>query len=324
MISAEDLLDVIEKEILDFLESINDNLIYVPSSYLLSLGGKRIRPLLLLMAHQMFNNNIKTSLPAALAIELFHNFTLLHDDIMDESIIRRGQATVNKKWSNNTAILSGDIMLVHSYRLLNKLRSDHSKEIFEVFNTAALEVCEGQYMDMVFEDRNDVNIDEYIKMIQYKTAALLSASMKIGAINAGANDTSSENLYDFGKNIGIAFQLNDDFLDVFGDTENLGKKIGGDIMMNKKTYLYLKSLELSNNKQKKDLLYYYSLPYNHPSIKEKILEVKHIFKSLKIDEITKDLIFNYNHQAISFLDKIPSDYKSILQDFSQRLLNRSN
>ena len=324
MISAEDLLDVVEKEILDFLESINDNLIYAPSSYLLSLGGKRIRPILLLMAHQMFNNNFKTSLPAALAIELFHNFTLLHDDIMDESIIRRGQATVNKKWSNNIAILSGDIMLVHSYRLLNKLRSDYSKEIFEVFNTAALEVCEGQYMDMVFEDRNDVNIDEYIKMIQYKTAALLSASLKIGAINAGANDTLSQNLYDFGKNIGIAFQLNDDFLDVFGDTENFGKKIGGDIMMNKKTYLYLKSLELSNNKQKKDLLYYYSLPYNHLSIKEKIFEVKHIFKSLKIDEITKELIFNYNHQAISFLDKIPSDYKSILQDFSQRLLNRSN
>ena len=211
--------------------------LYDPIKYVLDIGGKRMRPILTLMAHQLFNSEIEKSVKAAVAIEVFHNFTLLHDDIMDEAPLRRGVKTVHEKWDKNSAILSGDTMLVQSYNLLMSVEDTYLREVLNTFNKAAKEVCEGQQLDMDFENREDVSILEYLKMIEYKTSVLLAASLKIGAINGGATIEEANHVYEFGKNMGIAFQLKDDLLDAYGDPGNFGKQIGGDIISNKKTYL---------------------------------------------------------------------------------------
>jgi len=229
--------------------------LYEPIKYIISLGGKRLRPVLLLAANEMFGGAEKAAMPAALGLEIFHNFTLLHDDIMDEAAFRRGQATVHKKWDSNIAILSGDTMFALAYQQFHSLSPlENFAEILQTFTNTAIEVCEGQQYDMDFETSEIVTIPQYVEMIRLKTAVLLGCSLKIGALTAGANTHQANLLYDFGVNIGQAFQLKDDYLDAFGDYEKFGKKIGGDIATNKKTYLYLKCLELANKNDREILI----------------------------------------------------------------------
>ena len=218
-------------------------LLYDPINYIMGLKAKRMRPILVLMAHQLFNKDLMNAIYPAIAIEIFHNFTLLHDDIMDNAPLRRGELTVHEKWNNNIAILSGDTMLIHAYQLISRVDEVNLKQVLDVFSQAAKEVCEGQQNDMDFEGDNDVSLLDYMKMIEKKTAVLLAASLKIGGIIGGANLEDQGHLYEFGKNIGVAFQLKDDLLDTFGVPKKFGKKVGGDIIANKKTFLYLKTLQ---------------------------------------------------------------------------------
>ena len=278
-----------------------------------------MRPILTLMAHQLFNSDLEKSVKAAVAIEVFHNFTLLHDDIMDEAPLRRGVKTVHEKWDKNSAILSGDTMLVQSYNLLMSVEDTYLREVLNTFNKAAKEVCEGQQWDMDFENREDVSILEYLKMIEYKTSVLLAASLKIGAINGGATIAEANHVYEFGKNMGIAFQLKDDLLDAYGDPGNFGKQIGGDIISNKKTYLYLKALELADEEQKLKLIHYFSNNYQSD---QKVESVKKIFNNLDIASQTTILMKEYHKKAISHLDSINSGAKKPLYTFSELLLER--
>ena len=220
--------------------------LYNPVNYILNLGGKRLRPVLTLMTADIFDADYNNALNAALSIEVFHNFSLIHDDIMDDAPLRRGQPTVHEKWDINTGILSGDAMLIIAYQLFETYEAETFQKLAKLFSKTALEVCEGQQYDMDFENRDDVTIAEYLKMIEYKTAVLVGAAMQMGAIVANASADDQQHIYNFGKNLGIAFQLQDDYLDAFGDPETFGKQVGGDIIENKKTYLYLKTLEFSD------------------------------------------------------------------------------
>ena len=287
MKSIKELQQIIEKELAGISYPENPADLYAPINYVLDLGGKRMRPILLLLAHQIFNQNLNTAIKPALGIEIFHNFTLLHDDIMDDAPLRRGRQSVHEKWSPNVAILSGDTMLVQAYQLMSEAPSEVLKKSLDVFSKTAIEVCEGQQWDMDFEERDDVTIAEYLKMIEYKTAVLLAGALKIGALTGGANEEQAQHLYDFGRNMGIAFQLKDDLLDVFGDQEKFGKQEGGDILSNKKTYLYLQSLAIAEGKQKEELEYWFaSKEYEG---KQKIKAVKALYESLEIKKITTDL-----------------------------------
>ncbi|MGB1031429.1 MAG: polyprenyl synthetase family protein, partial [Flavobacteriales bacterium] len=221
------------------MESQPQQSLYQPVSYIMQLGGKRLRPLMVLAATEAFGGDPKLALNACMSIEVFHNFTLMHDDIMDDAPLRRGNQTVHEKWGVNAGILSGDAMIIQAYQLLNCYNAPLSNQLLTLFNTTALEVCEGQQMDMEFEDRNDVGIEEYLEMIRLKTSVLLAAALKMGAQIAGASDEVQKNIYNFGQEIGLAFQLRDDYLDAFGDPETFGKQVGGDIIQNKKTYLLL-------------------------------------------------------------------------------------
>ena len=251
--------------------------LYQPLDYILALGGKQMRPVLLLMAAELFDkNSTQSALPAAYAVELFHNFSLIHDDIMDQAPIRRGMPTVHNQFGTNTAILSGDVMLVYAYQFLLKSNHPQLQNIINVFNETAIGVCEGQQMDMNFEKVQSVTLDEYIKMIELKTSILLHGAMKIGALLANANENEADLIAEFGRSMGIAFQLQDDYLDSFGEEANFGKRIGGDIIQNKKTYLFLKALELSSIVDKTELLNYYALSDN-VNENDKIENVKQIF-----------------------------------------------
>ena len=227
--------------------------LYEPITYTLNLGGKRIRPALLMLSNNLFGGKDEAALNSALAIEVFHNFTLLHDDIMDEAPLRRGRPSVYKKWNTNVAILSGDVMLMQAIQLLSKKNHPNLHRTLSIFNTTAIQVCEGQQLDMDFEESSSVSIDDYLKMIELKTAVLLAASLKIGAIISHASSDNAHHIYEFGKNLGIAFQLMDDILDLYGNTDKVGKRIGGDVIVNKKTYLLLKAQELATGKTAKDL-----------------------------------------------------------------------
>ena len=295
------------------------SLLYEPIDYILGLGGKRMRPILVLMAHQLFDKNIEKAISPALAIEVFHNFTLLHDDIMDKAPLRRGQKTVHEKWNNNVAILSGDTMLVQAYQLMSAVDKSIIKQVLAVFSKAAIEVCEGQQWDMDFETQEDVSIEDYLKMIEYKTAVLLGAALQIGGITAGASAQQQNHLYEFGRNMGIAFQLKDDLLDAFGNPETFGKQVGGDIMANKKTYLYLKALALANEKQQADLGHYFSTT---DTSEAKVEAVKSIFTALDIHQLTSGLMKEYHTKAMHHLVAIESDKKAPLLDFSALLLDR--
>ena len=224
--------------------------LYQPIDYILQLGGKRMRPVLTLMTADIFEIDYKLALPAAMAIEVFHNFSLVHDDIMDDAPLRRGQVTVHEKWNINTGILSGDAMLILAYQYFENYQPKTFRKLAKLFSKTALEVCEGQQYDVDFETRNDVTIAEYLKMIEFKTAVLVAAAMKMGAIIAQTSKENSKLIYDFGLNLGLAFQLQDDYLDAFGDPKTFGKQVGGDIIENKKTYLYLKALEFSKTDEK--------------------------------------------------------------------------
>ena len=297
--------------------------LYEPINYILSLGGKRIRPVLLLMGCNLFNDNVAQALPASFAIEVFHNFSLLHDDIMDEAPLRRGKPTVHVKYNQNAGILSGDVMLVYAYEFFLKL--DNKIKIpatIKTFNQVAIEVCEGQQYDMDFETRNDVSIDEYIKMIEQKTAVLIAGGLKIGAIIGGALEEDANHLYEFGRNIGIAFQLQDDILDTYGDPEKFGKKVGGDIVQNKKTFLVIKALELGSKDQRARLSDLMSIDSYGES--DKIEAVKSVFNELQIREAAEQLMESYLVLAFEHLGavNVADEKKKVLINLSHELMGR--
>ncbi|WP_108803466.1 polyprenyl synthetase family protein [Aquimarina sp. Aq107] len=313
-----------------FLDYLSENTIqkepknlYEPISYILTLGGKRLRPVLVLMTSEIFGGSYEKALDAALAIEVFHNFSLVHDDIMDDAPLRRGKETVHEKWDINTGILSGDAMLINAYQLFENYEGDTFKQLAQLFTKTAIEVCEGQQYDIDFETRDDVTIPEYLKMIEYKTAVLVAAAMQMGAIIADASSTCKSAIYDFGRLLGLAFQLQDDYLDAFGDPATFGKQVGGDIIENKKTFLYLKAMENADNSVKKQLEGLFSLNPEDPS--EKIQTVKSIFETTGAKEKTRIEIERYTEKAFEVLNNlsISQDKKKILQIFGEQLMNRN-
>jgi geranylgeranyl diphosphate synthase type II len=295
--------------------------LYEPVHYIMHLGGKRIRPVLALISCDLFGTDPRKAIPAAMAVEIFHNFSLVHDDIMDDAPLRRGQPTVHEKYSANTAILSGDVMLVQAYQALEVVQDLQQKsDLFRVFSQVAVEVCEGQQMDMDFEKRETVTISEYVKMIELKTAALLAGSLQMGAIIAGASKEDIHTLGQVGRNIGIAFQLQDDYLDTFGDPAFFGKKVGGDIAQNKKTYLFLKAMEIADEVQRKDLRACYM---NYPGTEEeKISKVIAIFESLGIKSDSKAMMQSYRDEAITLLKSLPNTRNELLLELIEQLMVR--
>ena len=296
----------LEKEI-EILKRREPGNLYEPIVYSLNMGGKRIRPLLLMMACRMFSNDISGSLPAALAIEIFHNFTLLHDDIMDKSVLRRNKKTVHIEFSENAAILSGDAMSFLATEYLLKSEISNLKEVLGIFTDTSLKVCEGQQFDMDFENSSNVSVDDYINMISLKTAILLANSLKIGAVIGGASKEDTESLFQFGLNIGIAFQLQDDYLDSFGDTDKFGKNIGGDIVSNKKTYLLISALNNAKGVKYSDLEYWINI--KEFSREEKIRNVIKMYEDLGIREMTGEKIEGYFQEAKKCLEAISVNNK---------------
>ncbi len=296
--------------------------LYELIDYILQLGGKRMRPMLTLMAADIFNSDYKKALPAAMAVEVFHNFTLVHDDIMDEAPLRRGKETVHIKWNLNTGILSGDAMLILAYRYFENYEPEVFQKLAQLFSKTALEVCDGQQLDIDFETRNDVTIDEYIKMISLKTSVLVAAALKMGAIVAKANEDQANYLYQYGLNLGIAFQLQDDYLDTFGDPETFGKQVGGDIIENKKTYLYLKALEFSNTEQKQKLKELFAFVGTED---DKVAIVKKIYESTGAAKATQKAVKNYTENAFEVLESlnISEEKKQVLRNFGEQLMNRN-
>jgi len=322
-------LDILhyQKEFLSYLESKNwihePKNLYEPIDYILKLGGKRIRPVLTLMAADIFAADFKRALPAALAVEVFHNFTLIHDDIMDAAPLRRGKATVHEKWDTNTGILSGDAMLILAYQYFENYEPVVFQKLAKLFGKTALEVCDGQQLDVDFETRNDVTIPEYINMIRLKTSVLVAAALKMGAIVAETNEANANLIYDFGLNLGLAFQLQDDYLDTFGNPETFGKQVGGDIIENKKTYLYLKALEVATEDDKGKLAYLYRKKLEDSA--DKISDVQRIFELNDIPLLIKQEIKNYTEKAFETLGKmdIKDADKQNLKNFGLWLMNRS-
>lgn len=310
------------KASLPFPETYQHNL-YDPCRYLLDAGGKRIRPAACLMAADMFGNMNEDAFHAAMAVELFHNFTLIHDDIMDKAPLRRGKPTVHARYGLTAGILSGDVMGIFAYHCLSRIRPQFLQEVFTLFNQTAIEVCEGQQWDMDFEEREAVTIDEYLKMIELKTSVLLAASLRLGAIVAGAGNEDAGHIYEFGKNMGIAFQLQDDYLDTFGSEEKTGKKPGGDIRARKKTFLMLKMKELASSDIATMALVDEALKApDH----EMVEGVSRLYLDLRIDELSRDIIHHYSDLSFAHLDKIslPEARKKPLRDLATWLLNRQH
>ncbi|WP_411162300.1 polyprenyl synthetase family protein [Mucilaginibacter sp. L3T2-6] len=298
--------------------------LYEPISYILALGGKRMRPALLLMACDLFGGNVEAAIPPALAIEVFHNFTLMHDDIMDNAPLRRGSVTVHNKWNQNVGILSGDVMLVQGYKLMMQVPDHLLRPILDIFNITAIGVCEGQQLDMEFEELTNVSISEYLNMIKLKTAVVLGGALKIGALIGGADAKDADLLSDFGVNLGIAFQLQDDILDVYGDPEKFGKQVGGDIISNKKTFLLLKSLELADSSQSAELNSWLNAKRFNST--EKVQAVTAIYDSLSIRQLAEEAMQTYADKAFEALDAInlPENHKQYLRNFADGLLVREH
>lgn len=296
--------------------------LYEPMEYILQLGGKRLRPTLCLMGCELFGGDINEALKPSLAMEYFHNFTLMHDDIMDDAPIRRGKATVHEKYDINTALLSGDALMIKSYQLFNELKPEVFKKVVTHFSQMAIELCEGQQYDMNFENQKEVSFAEYEKMITGKTGVLTACALKVGAMIAGASEENANHLYDFGKYLGIAFQLKDDLLDVFGDKDAFGKKHAGDIFENKKTILYIKALEKADERQRDELEYWYEIKTENI---DKIYAVEKIFKVLNIDVEVGDMINEYTRKAIDSLNAIQGNVnsKEDLARFAQKLIGRT-
>jgi len=320
MLSQKEILHYFESQLEKFEYGKTPNLLYKPIHYIMSLGGKRLRPTLLLAATQMYKGDIKKAIPAALSIETFHNFTLLHDDIMDKSKMRRGKATVNTKWNDNIAILSGDTMFAKAYEIMNLLPSEYVKESFQLLTQTAIEVCEGQQYDMDFETQENVSAEEYLKMIRLKTAVLLATSLKLGALLADVSTKEQELCYQLGEELGMAFQLKDDSLDVFGNQDKFGKRTGLDIVTNKKTYLYIKAFELADNNQTQAL----NNAFNISNEEEKIKKVTALYLEFQIDKTVEKLMFSYYEKAYKTLEKlsVPAENKSILSNIINKLVDR--
>jgi len=298
--------------------------LYEPLSYILSIGGKRMRPALLLMACELFGGDINKAIPPALAIEVFHNFTLMHDDIMDNAPLRRGKTTVHERWNKNVAILSGDVMLIEGYKLMMQVEDHLLRQVLDIFNNTAVGVCEGQQIDMEFETRSVVDIEEYINMIRLKTAVVLGGALKIGALIGGASQVDADLLSEFGVQLGIAFQLQDDILDVYGDPEKFGKQVGGDIISNKKTYLLIKALELAEGELAVELNAL--LNATHLANTVKVAGVTNVYNELDIRQHADTAMQTYADKAFEALKKIklPDEHKQYLQDFADGLLVREN
>lgn len=297
--------------------------LYAPIKYILDLGGKRLRPVLTLMAAEMFEGTYEEALDAALAVEIFHNFSLVHDDIMDDAPLRRGKQTVHEKWNINTGILSGDTMLIQAYQIFENYTGDIFIQLAKLFSKTAIAVCEGQQYDVDFETRNDVTIPEYLMMIEYKTAVLVGAALKMGAIVAGASQNCKDYIYAFGRDLGIAFQLQDDYLDAFGDPKTFGKQVGGDIIENKKTFLYLKAIHLSNKEKADELIQLFSMSPDNPE--QKINIVKEQFIASGAAAATQQEIRKYTNQAFSHLEalEIAESSKERLRSFGKSLMERT-
>ncbi len=321
-------LDHYRKDFIDYLEkhfrSKEPKNLYEPISYILGIGGKRLRPVLTLLCTDSFGGDYRYAMDAALAIEVFHNFSLVHDDIMDGAPMRRGKVAVHKKWDVNTGILSGDAMLISAYRCLETYLDPKYRKLTQLLGKTAIEVCEGQQYDVDFENRDDVTIPEYFKMIEYKTAVLVGAALQMGAIIADAELKSQEKIYNFGRNLGMAFQLQDDYLDAFGDPKTFGKQVGGDIIENKKTFLYLKARRLATPYQLTELDHLFSIVPKDP--KDKIDLVKAIFVETGSAQQAQKEIEKYTKKAFLSLEGLPiSDEKKIvLQEFGNSLMQRKS
>lgn len=325
MYSVTELQNIINTEIekrSEDLKKLNPENLYSPVEYSLEMGGKRLRPVLLLLSYNMFSDAVQNVIPAALAIEIFHNFTLLHDDIMDKAEVRRNRPTVHKKFSENSAILSGDVMAFLSYQYLLECKSEKLTEVLGLFTSTAIEVCEGQQLDMEFENRLNVEESEYLEMIRLKTAVLLACGLKAGALLANADIKIANQLYEYGINLGVAFQLQDDLLDSFGIQESFGKKIGGDILANKKTFLSIKALENAKGELRSELLNWLNKTGDNPS--EKIAAVLDIYNQLNIKELTEQKIESYFQKCTTVFQQISigEKQKQQLQEVSKGMLNR--
>ena len=299
--------------------------LYNPAQYILNLGGKRIRPVCVLMGNELFDEITPDAYEVATAIELFHNFSLIHDDIMDKAPLRRGMETVHTKFGESTALLAGDVMLVQAYEYLNKIKRDYSQNIIHLFNQTAKAVCEGQQLDMDFEKKSSVNLDEYVSMITLKTSVLLAASLQMGATLGGAGQGNQQHLYGFGKNLGIAFQVQDDYLDAFGDPDKFGKQVGGDIIANKKTFLMIYAMEVASEAQKKILA---NLLDDSDEVNKvnKVNTVLGIFKDCKVDEWAKELKEKYLQTALQHLEDtaVLSARKKPLIELAAYLIQRES
>jgi geranylgeranyl diphosphate synthase type II len=322
MRKLEDLQSMIASSVLELKFPEYPAELYEPIKYILALGGKRMRPALLLMACDLFGGDVEAALPPALAIEVFHNFTLMHDDIMDNAPKRRGKTTVHEKWNSNVAILSGDVMLIEGYKLMMQVRNDILRTVLDIFNDTAVGVCEGQQLDMTFETSNHITIDDYINMIRLKTAVVLGGALKIGALIGGADIKDAELLCSFGEHLGIAFQLQDDILDVYGNPEKFGKQVGGDIISNKKTYLLIKALELVKGTDAQELSRWITFPTFDAG--EKVAAVTEIYNNINIRQYAETEMQAYAEKAFEALDNIrlPETSKQYLRDFADGLLVR--
>ena len=298
--------------------------LYEPIAYELSLGGKRVRPVLMLMAYNLYKEDVDTILPQAAGLETYHNHTLLHDDVMDQADMRRGKPTVHNVWNENTAILSGDAMLILAYRLMADCPKDKLAEVLGVFTETTMEICEGQQWDMEFETRMDVRVDEYIEMIRLKTSVLLAAALKIGAMLGGASDEDAQKLYDFGVKVGLAFQLQDDWLDVYGDPKVFGKNIGGDILCNKKTFMLITALEQADARQREELGKWLC-PTVEYSPAEKIAAVTALYDEIGVGGLCQAKAEVLNDEGFAILDSIalPEERKAVLREYACSMLNRN-
>lgn len=296
--------------------------LYEPITYELSLGGKRVRPVLMMMAYNLYKDDVERILPQAVGLETYHNHTLLHDDVMDNADMRRGKPTVHNVWNENTAILSGDAMLILAYRLMADCPADKLRDVLDVFTNTTMEICEGQQWDMEFETRQDVTVDEYVEMIRLKTSVLLAAALKIGACMADAPKEDQDKLYEFGVKIGLAFQLQDDYLDVYGDPKVFGKNIGGDILCNKKTYMLITALSLAADEQLEELKKWLSV--SNQRAEEKVAAVTRIYNNIGVGRMCLDKVDAYYKEGLAALDAVslPKERKKVLKAFACSMMNR--
>ena len=324
MLSFKEIQEKIEREIGQLEFDCPPKSLYEPITYILSLGGKRIRPALVLMAYNLYREDVEKAIRPAIGLEVFHNFTLLHDDLMDQADKRRNKPTVHKVWNANTAILSGDAMLIAAYQLIGETAPEHLKEVLDLFTRTALEICGGQQYDMEFESRMDVSEEEYLEMIRLKTAVLLACSLKTGAILGGASREDAENLYRFGINIGLAFQLQDDLLDVYGDTKTFGKNIGGDILCNKKTFLLINALRRAEGEQKAQLEHW--IARKDFDAAEKIAAVTNIYNVLGLKELSEAKMQTYYAEGMKNLValSVSEERLAVLKEVTSRLMFRQS